>query len=154
MRGRAVQVLVLGLVAAAALAPGALAGKPEFERIDIDESFHDEFLSEACGFEVTTTAVGHVTARSFDRDRGAVEVRTVSVRLTPTAGDRVYRFNDAGADMVRIEPDGTAVLQIIGKLPFDFTGVLKIDLETDEAILEPKHLTGDQVEDACEALSA
>ena len=42
----------------------------------------------------------------------------------------MVRFRDVGADVVRIEPDGTATLMIIGQVPFDFTGVLKIDLET------------------------
>ena len=39
-------------------------------------------------------------------------------------------------------------------MPFNFTGVLKIDLETGEAILEPQHLTGESVERACAALTA
>jgi hypothetical protein len=43
---------------------------------------------------------------------------------------------------------------IIGQVPFDFTGVLKIDLETDEAILEPQHNTEGNVEKACAALTA
>lgn len=73
--------------------------------------------------------------------------------LTATAGDNTIRFRDVGADLVRIEPDGTAILMIIGQLPFDFTGVLKIDLETGEAILEPQHVTGDEVEDACAILT-
>ena len=42
---------------------------------------------------------------------------------------------------------------LIGQLPFDFSGVLKIDLETGEAILEPHHSTADRVEAACAALN-
>ena len=69
---------------------------------------------------------------------GVVEVRTINVGLTATADGRVFRFRDVGADVTRIEPDGTAVLLISGQVPFDFAGVLKIDLETGEAILEPR----------------
>lgn len=47
--------------------------------------------------------------------------------------------------------DGTAVLSIIGQVPFGFTGVLKIDLDTGEAILEPQHSTEGNVERACAA---
>jgi hypothetical protein len=39
-------------------------------------------------------------------------------------------------------------------LPFGFTGVLKIDLETGDAILEPQHSLEGNVEDACAALTA
>ena len=37
-------------------------------------------------------------------------------------------------------PDGTVVLVIVGQVPFDFTGVLMIDLTTGETILEPHHI--------------
>jgi hypothetical protein len=39
-------------------------------------------------------------------------------------------------------------------VPFGFTGVLKIDLETGEAILEPQHNIEGRVEEACAALTA
>jgi hypothetical protein len=48
------------LLVAAVLAPGALAGKPTFERITVDETFADDFLTGACGVPVTTHAEGHV----------------------------------------------------------------------------------------------
>ena len=143
------------LVLAATLVPAASAGKPTSIRIDIDESFPDAFLTEACGVPVTTHAQGHIIMRAFSGEgTGAAELSTVNVALAATAGGNTYRFRDVGADLLRIEPDGTAVLSIIGQLPFDFTGVLKIDLETGEAILEPHHLTGDRLADACAVLTA
>jgi hypothetical protein len=51
-----------------------------------------------------------------------------------------------------VEPDGTAVLLIFGQVPFEFAGVLKIDLETGEAILEPQHIV--DVEEVCARLTA
>ena len=154
MARRAVPWLV-GLAAVAALlAPGATAGKPVFERIDVDETAPDPFLTAACGVPVTTHAEGHIIARTFTGGgTGVASVRTLNIALTATAGDNVVRFRDVGADVVRIEPDGTAILMIIGQVPFDFTGVLKIDLETGEAILEPQHSTADNVEKACATLT-
>ena len=146
--------LLLGILVAAAFASGAAAGKPTFERIVIDESEVDDFLSAACGVQVTTHALGHVIIREWDDGAGLQRVLTINLGLTATAGDNTYRFRDVGADLVRIEPDGTAILMIVGQVPFGFTGVLKIDLETEEAILEPQHDISERLEDACEALTA
>ena len=144
------------LVLGALLAPGASAGKPTLQRIEIDESFPDDFLTEACGVPVTTRALGHIVLRTFTGGGGTgpAELATISVGLTATAGENTIRFRDVGADLVRIEPDGTAILMITGQVPFEFTGVLKIDLETGEAILEPQHTTEERVEKACAALTA
>jgi hypothetical protein len=98
---------------------------------------------------------GHVTLRTFaGGGTGAAEVNTLNIALTASSGDNTYRFRDVGADLVRIEPDGTAILMIIGQTPFGFAGVLKIDLETGEAILEPQHSLEGNVEKACAALTA
>ena len=70
-----------------------------------------------------------------------------------TAGDNVVRFRDMGANVERIEPDGTAILMLIGQLPFAFSGVLKIDLETGDAILEPQHSTEESLDAACATLT-
>jgi hypothetical protein len=42
---------------------------------------------------------------------------------------------------------------IIGQTPFGFTGVLKIDLETGEAILESHHSLEGRIAEACAALA-
>jgi hypothetical protein len=108
----------------------------------------------ACGVEVTTRVQGHVILRTFPDDgTGPVQVNTLNLAITATAGDRVFRFRDVGADVTRIEPDGTAVLSIIGQVPFDFAGVLKIDLETGETILEPRDRSEEQLARACAVLT-
>lgn len=143
------------LVATTALATAApaLAQEPVIDRVQVDDTFPDEFLTEVCGVPVTTTVHGRITTISFPGEgTGSTELRTVNISFTATAGDNSIKFRDVGADLVRIEPDGTAVLSIIGQLPFDFTGVLKIDLETGEAILEPQHFR--DVADACAVLTA
>ena len=125
-----------------------------FQRIDVNETAPDPFLTAECGVAVTTQAQGQVIRRVFDgTGTGPASVSTLNVGLTATAGDNVIRFRDVGADVLRIEPDGTAILMIIGQVPFDFTGVLKIDLETGDAILEPQHSTAENLEKACAVLT-
>ena len=108
------------------------------EVIQVNETFQDEFLTEACGVPVTTTATGRVTVFTFD---GTVlqNMTTLNISLVATAGDNQARFRDVGIDQVRVQPDGTVILSIVGQVPFEFTGVLKINPETDEVILEPHH---------------
>ena len=152
-RTRGISIWLAGvLMVAAVVAPGAFAGKPTMERFDIDETFETTSLTAECGVPVTTA---HVIARTFeDGKTGVAELTTISIGLTAMAGDNAYRFRDVGADLVRIEPDGTAILMVIGQVPFNFAGVLKIDLETGEAILEPQHSLEGNVEKACKALTA
>jgi hypothetical protein len=142
------------LVVAAVVAQGASAAKPTIERFNVDETFLDEFLTEACGFDVMTSAQGHVAVRTFSGAAGPAEITTLSIALTATAGDNTYRFRDVGADHVQVKKDGTTILLIIGQIPFGFSGVLKIDLATGEAILEPHHSLEGRTEEACAALSA
>ena len=131
-----------------------MAAQPIMERVDVDESFLDEFLTKECGVEVTVHAEGHLIFRLFDGEgTGPAELRTINIALTATADGNTFVFRDVGADLVRIEPDGTAILMIIGQVPFEFTGVLKIDLETGEAILEPKHRRGGELDEACDVLT-
>jgi hypothetical protein len=137
------------------LSPGVASGDaPTFETIMLDETFADEFLTEECGVAVTTHIEGTIIVRTFSEEgTGASQVNTVNVAVTATADDRVFRFRDVGADVTRIEPDGTAVLSITGQVPFAFAGVLKIDLETGETILETRDRSEEQLARACAVLT-
>ena len=151
-----VTVWVTGALLLAGLAgPAAgLGAAPVIERIPVNETFPDEELSDVCGVPVTTTARGHIITRTFPGGgTGVAEVRTINVGFSATAAGRTFRFRDVGADVTRIEPDGTAVLLISGQVPFEFAGVLKIDLETGEAILEPKDRSAAQIARACAVLT-
>lgn len=156
MTKRGVLAWLTGFLAVAAVvAPGATAGKPTIERFDFNESFADEFLTEACGVPVTTHLQGHVIVRTFSGEvTGPAEIRTLNIALTASAGDNTYSFRDVGADHVQVQRDGTAILMIIGQIPFGFTGVLKINLTTGEAIHEPHHSLEGRIEEACAALTA
>jgi hypothetical protein len=143
-------IALVGLVWAG-VATGAA---PTMERINVDETFVDDDLTEACGVPVTTTALGHVIVRTFSGEgTGIAQVNNISVGLTATAGDRTFRFRDVGADVVQIKPDGTLVLLITGQVPFAFAGVLKINPETEEVILEPRDRSEEQLAKACKALT-
>ena len=151
--------LVRVLVVAALVAPSAFAGKPTIERFDIDETLADDFLTDACGVPVTTTAKGHVIVRTFSGG-SLMSVRTLNIAFTAVAGDNTYSFRDVGADHLQVKPDGTEILMLIGQIPFGvddeprgFTGVMKINLTTGEVILQPQHSIGG-VEEACAALTA
>src|SRR4051812_15079932 len=145
--------LMSGVLVACGLAAGPATGAgPTFERIDVDDTFTDEFLSEECGVDVTTTVRGHVILRTFSGEEGLVQLNTVNVAITATAGDRTFRFRNVGADNARVTPDGTIVLSIIGQVPFEFAGVLKINPETEEVILEPKDRSAEQLAKACRFL--
>ena len=155
MSTRRVTVCATGLLLLAGLAgPGAgLGAAPQFERITINESFADEELSEACGVAVTSTVHGHVTLRTFPLGAGLATVNTINVGFRATADGRTFRFRDVGADVARVQPDGSVVLLISGQVPFFFAGALKIDPETEEVLLEPKDRSEAQIAKACAFLT-
>ncbi|MGX5653903.1 hypothetical protein ACWKWC_03945 [Geodermatophilus nigrescens] len=137
------------------LAAPALAAPPVIERFPIDETEPDPFLTAACGVPVTSTVVGLVTTRTFGRDgTGPTDLTTINLTVTATAGDNTIRFRNVGADLIRRTPDGQLVLSIIGQVPFDFNGVLKIDFETGEVIHEASSPRPDDLDEACALLTA
>ena len=154
-RTRAVVVSLVGLlVLAAAATPGTAAGGPEIVRFDIDRTGRANFLSAACGIEVTSHVRGHVIARTFTDGTGVAEITTVNLAVLAMAGDNTYRYRNVGADIVQVTPDGTPILLITGQAPWGFTGVMKIDLASGEVILEPQHSLQGNIEEACTALTA
>jgi hypothetical protein len=146
---------VLALALAAVAAPGAFSAKPTITKIPVDVTEPDEFLTEECEFPVTTSFQGHVIIREFEREgTGVVEVFTINVTATAMANGKTYTLKNVGADVIRRTPDGDLILMIIGQAPFDFTGVLKINLTTDEVIHEPQHSNEGDLQKVCAALSA
>jgi hypothetical protein len=118
----------------------AATAQPTKETIEFSETFEDEFLSDACGVDVTTTITGRVTFIDHpDRPVGVQDITSVHVDFLAIAGEDQVRFKDVGIDLVRIRPDGTVVLMIVGQVPFEFSGALMVNLTTGEVILEPRH---------------
>ena len=142
----ALLVVVLGGTAAAAQAP-------EREVIQVDDAFVDEDLSEECGVdEVNVTVTGRVTLFTFPDGRVLQDLTTVNLAVVWSAGDNEVRVRDVGIDQVRVQPDGTVILSIVGQVLFQFTGVLKINLDTGNAILEPHHFF--DIKEVCAQLTA
>jgi hypothetical protein len=132
--------LLLTGVLLAGTATAASATPPERETVTFSVTFHDEFLSEACGVDVTTTETGRVTFLTFpDRPVGPRELLSIHLDLAAVAGDNSVQFKNLGVDLVRVEPDGTVVVVSAGRAPFWFTGVFKFNLTTGEIIHEPQH---------------
>ena len=129
------------------------AAKPEmFTESFGPETFADEFLTEECGVPVETTVQGKLKGRFMGEDgKGVLNVFTLNVSLVARAGDNVFRFRDVGGDIVQQGPDGSLTLVIFGQVPFDFNGVLKIDLDADEVILGPTSMV--DASRACRALT-
>jgi hypothetical protein len=156
MRGYAKAAAALGvaLAAVAVMATSVWAAAPVRERIDIDTTFHDDFLTEECGFDVMTHQRGHIIIREWpDREKGTVAVTSLNFALAAMANGNTYRFRDVGADHVKLTKEGP-ILSIIGQVPFDFIGVLKINLETGEVVHEPGHDISSRLAEACAALAA
>jgi hypothetical protein len=141
----ALLVVVLG-------ATGAAAQAPEKEVIQVNVTFDDEALTEECGVPVTTTATGRVTIFTLPDRKVLQDLSTVNVSVVATAGDNQIRVRDVGISQVRQQPDGTVILSIVGQVPLDFIGVLKLNLDTGEVILEPHHFY--DIEQICERLTA
>jgi hypothetical protein len=128
-------VLVFSLAGTA-----AAVGPPEIETETFSDTFEDEFLTDACGVDVTTSVEARFTFFTFpDQPVGPQDITSVHVNLVATAGDNTARFNDVGVDVVWVGLDGTVVLMIVGQVPFTFTGVLMVNLDTGEVGLEPHH---------------
>jgi hypothetical protein len=142
------------LCAAAALVPASAAGvPPTFVREDVDETFVDEALSEACGVEATVHLTGHSTSRVREGN-GVREIFTVSLTGIITSEFGSFKVKDVGSDATRITPTGQVIVSIRGQVPFFFKGVLKFDGTTDEPLNNPNFAAGErQIERACAALN-
>lgn len=143
------------VVLAGLLTPGvALAAKPTIERVEVSDTFEDEFLTEECGVEVTTTVEGQFAVRTFeDRTSGVTEVFTINVGLTATSEYGEFRFRDVGADVTRVLPDGTLVVSISGQVPFEFAGIEREDGDGNVIFESGGDRGTKQLAAACAALS-
>lgn len=135
------------------LAGPVQAAQPVFESIDIDEEHVAVHLSEECGFTITASVQGSLTIRTYDQEKGLIEVGTANITTILSGPGGEYTLRDVGSNLVRVTPDGDVILTVVGQVPFAFTGALKFDLVTEEAILEPQHLTQDERAEVCAALA-
>jgi hypothetical protein len=88
------------------------AARPETISEQVDDQFLDEFITEACGFDVWITLMGHTKTRVWTDEAGNLirELFTISVRGTMSAGGTALRLVDSGSDMfIPLEGGGERV---------------------------------------------
>jgi hypothetical protein len=123
------------------------------ETITISETFQSPILTPACGVEVTITITGTLRILTFpNRPVGPQDLTIANFKWVATAGNNQVPFRNVSLDLVRVEPDGTVIESIAGHQPVEFTGVMKINLDTGEVILEPQHFA--DIPRLCEQLTA
>ena len=151
---RAVTAISAAALLLTATASPALAAPPSTLKIPIEATFEDDFLTEECGVDVTTSISGFRIERGWLDGGGRVlSLATINVTAVASSEFGSIRFKDVGADQLKMAPDGTVTLSIIGQVPFDFVGVLAFDVDTGELVKEP-HFRGDeQLAMACEVLT-
>jgi len=115
---RIVRAIGLGLLGAVLVVAPVSAGKPESERVAIDEVFVDDELSAACGVTVNAHVVGHITFRLFsDADGNPVrELNNYATRIQWWSVNGEIHAQDVGADRATYLDDGSLVVIIIGSV--------------------------------------
>lgn len=116
---RRARVLFLSTLACLLVAGPVAAAKPVMERVPIsDIGIYDEFLSEACGYDIWFDAMGHITFRVWTDAEGNPirELNNYAIRIRYYSEWGSASTVDVGADRVTYEPDGSLTLTIIGNV--------------------------------------
>jgi hypothetical protein len=106
------RLAALGLVALAALLAvpgGALAAKPQ--TIPVDDVFVDEFLTDACGFEVVHTVTGTIRV---SEDKDGLFLARFALKHTLTGPGGSLSFPDVGIDkLLTVADDGVTRVETV-----------------------------------------
>jgi hypothetical protein len=116
---RRARLLLLAIGATMVLASPVVAAQPVMEKIQINDiGIVDEFLTEACGFEVLVDVTGHVTFRAWlDADENPIrELNNFAVKARFYTDAASFRTVDVGIDRVTHNADGSILLVVIGNI--------------------------------------
>ena len=115
---RRARVVLLMTLASLILAAPAAAAKPEMERVTFDESDLDEFLTDACEFDVFFELTGHITFRRWIDAEGNVsrELNNFAVHNRLSSASASIRLVDVGVDRVTYNEDGSITQVVIGNV--------------------------------------
>ena len=133
------RVIGLSLLGALLVTAPVSAARPQQDRIAIDDLFVDDFLSDACGVEVTVRATGHVILRTFtDADGNPIsEVNNFAVDLHWSSENGEIHAKDVGVDRVTYLADGGLVDIIIGSVQsFSIPGQGRVYADVGRSMLE------------------
>jgi hypothetical protein len=109
------------------------------ERIPVDDLFVDDFLSGACGAEVTVHFTGHVTFRVFtDADGNPVrELNNYALGGTYESANGSIHVRDVGVDRITYLPDGSLIQVVIGNVrSFSIPGEGRVYADVGRSVLE------------------
>ena len=116
---RMVRAFMCACLIGAVAATTAVAGQPTMERVLIDDvGIHDDFLSDACGFDVWFDGSGHITFRLFtDADGNPLrEVNNYAILVDYYSEFGAVSFVDVGPDRVTYNADGSITDYITGNV--------------------------------------
>ena len=173
MLRRIALILASALLAIGVFASPAAAGKPLIDRVDIDESFRDDFLSEVCGTDIWVDVTGHAIFRIYgDVNDPIRELNTFAIRRTIYSANGSISTVDVGPDRVWYNDDGSIDLFVTGNIgPLQVPGKGRVVantgwthihitfieeggeiIEVDEVVDQVGQHFGDDVEVLCDVL--
>jgi hypothetical protein len=115
---RRARAVLLAITACLVVASPAAAAKPQMERVDVDEHFLDEFLTDACGTDVFADITGHSTFRTWTDAEGnpTRDLNNFAIKVTWSSAFGSVSTVDVGADRAIYHPDGSITLTVIGNV--------------------------------------
>jgi len=117
MRRRIALILASALLAVGVFASPAAAGKPLMDRVDIEDSFRDDFLSEVCGTDIWLDVSGHAIFRIFgDPNDPTRELNSFAIMRTFTSANGSISTVDVGPDRVWYNDDGSIDIFVTGNI--------------------------------------
>lgn len=119
MRRRIALILATALLAVGVFAPPAAAGKPDTERVDINDiGVLNGFLTDVCGFDVWQDTTGHAIFRIFaDAEGNPVrEVNNFAIKRTFYSANGSISTVDVGPDRAWYNADGSIDLFVTGNI--------------------------------------
>ena len=116
---RRARAILIASLACLALASPAAAAMPQMERVVLNDiGLQDEFLTDACGFDVFFDGTGHVIFRQFFDSEGVLqrEVNNFGVHIRVYTEWGSVSLVDVGVDLVTYNADGSITQVIIGNV--------------------------------------
>ena len=136
---RIARVIGLGVLGAVLVATPVSAGKPDMERVVVDDTFVDLVLSAACGVEVNAHVTGHATFRVFTDAAGnpVRELNNFALSVLWWSENGAIHAKDVGVDRVAYFEDGSVLQFIIGSVQsFSIPGQGRVYADTGRTMLE------------------